>query len=75
MGKGERFTLTEKRDLERKIADLEGALRAVGRIVVDQSIEPRRRADRVLGVLAMYGCEPQAAEPAAAPAAAPANEG
>ncbi len=46
------MTATE-RELTQRIADLEGALRAIGR-VLDDTAPPRRRLDRIHGIVSMY---------------------
>lgn len=42
-----------------RISDLENAMRVIGTISVDPSVPWQRKADRIYGVLAMYGCEPR----------------
>lgn len=42
-------------ELQTRISDLDGALKAIGRIVADNAITPKRRLERVQGVLALYG--------------------
>ena len=52
------MTKHQQLDLERRTTDLQGALQAIGRLVTDASQPPRRRIERVLGILEMYACAP-----------------
>lgn len=46
------------KELENDVEDLKAALRHIGRIVVDDSLKPIQRIDRVLGILSIWECEP-----------------
>ena len=52
------MTRHEEEELARYAKDLENALKAIGRLVTDASQPPRRRIERVLGILEMYTCAP-----------------
>lgn len=55
------MTRAASRDLAARIEDLEGALKAIGRVVADAGTTPKRRIERVLGILSMYDCGPKPA--------------
>lgn len=55
----QRLTVVVKQELERRIGDLENAMRTIGRIVADPGGgSPLQRRERIIGVLTMYNCAP-----------------
>ena len=48
----------EQHELTLRCGDLENAMRAIGKMLVDQGVAPKRRIDMALGVLWRYGFEP-----------------
>jgi hypothetical protein len=46
-------------ELQKENDDLKTALKTIGRIVIDNTLQPGRRTDRILGILSMWECEPK----------------
>jgi hypothetical protein len=51
------MTAAEAKELESRRSDLERAMRAIGRIVVDATVTPKQRLSQVAGILRMHDCE------------------
>lgn len=50
------------KELQKENDDLRVALRTIGRILTDDTLQSGRRTDRILGILSMWECEPKKAE-------------
>lgn len=50
-----------EREQSVRIADLENAMKAIGQMLADESLAPKRRIDMALGVLWRYDCAPEKA--------------
>jgi hypothetical protein len=48
------MSAASERELQTRISDLEGALKAIGRVVTDTSLTPKRRLERAAGILSMF---------------------
>ncbi len=44
------------RELELRAGDLERAMKQIGVLLVDETLTPKMRMQRAIGVLSMYGC-------------------
>lgn len=44
----------DEREAAARIADLEEALRAIGAVLSDTTITPRRRCERGIGIVSLY---------------------
>ena len=47
---------TRERELMLQVEDFKDALQAIGRLLRDAAIAPKRRLDQIEGIVTMYGC-------------------
>jgi hypothetical protein len=47
-----------QRDLAQRAADLEQAMKAIGRVLADPVVTPKQRIAQATGILRMYDCTP-----------------
>lgn len=53
------MSIAETREIQMHAANLKQAMRVMGQILIDVSLQPWHRMERCLGILAMYECAPQ----------------
>lgn len=50
--------MSSTKELQKDVEDLKTALCTIGKILVDETLKPSTRTERIVGILSLYDCAP-----------------